>query len=137
MPTVSNNLTKTTNNMNQKLEAIAIRAAADLVALFKDGEPKIMEAWIATEEEAALTDAKPKFKLGLSITFDMDKDIMDTALSFGIKHTLSLNSKIPDPSQPELGAMEGTVTIKTAGTEPVTMTTKQFSDAARKMSGKK
>lgn len=112
--------------MNPKLKAIAEKAAADLLALIKDGEDKILEAWNSAEEEAQINDTKPKFKLGLSITLDLDKDSMETALSFGIKHTLSVSASIPDPNQPDL------VTIS-SGNQSVTMTGEQFSKAAKKM----
>lgn len=88
--------------MNPKLKAIAEKAAADLLALIKDGEDKILEAWNQCEEEAQANETKPKFKLGLSITLDLDKDAMETALSFGIKHKLTMDCTIPDPSQPDL-----------------------------------
>jgi len=116
--------------MNEKLQSITEKAAADLVALVKDGEEKILEAWSACEEESQANETAPKFKLGLSITLDLDKDSMETALSFGIKHKLSVTCSIPDPSQPEL---DGTVTISGAG-KSVTVTNKQFSEATRKLS---
>lgn len=85
--------------MNSKLEAIAQKASDDLRQLVKEGESKILEAWNACEEEAQDNEAKPKFKLGLAITLDLDRDTMETALSFGIKHKLCIATVIPDPNQ--------------------------------------
>ncbi len=85
--------------MNPKLEAIAQKASADLLALIKDGEAKILEAWAAAEEEAQDNEAKPRFKLGLGITLDLEADTMETALTFGIKHKLSVNAVMPNPDQ--------------------------------------
>lgn len=120
--------------MNPKLKAIADKAATDLIALVKDGEDKILEAWSQAEEEAQVNESKPKFKMGLSITLDLDKDAMETALTFGIKHKLTVNSTIPDPNQGDF-IDDTTVTISGAGKE-VTMTSEAFSKAARKIAGK-
>lgn len=88
--------------MNAKLNAIAEKAAADLLALIQEDERKILDAWNECEEEAQNNETKPKFKLGLSITLDLDKDGMETTLSFGIKHKRTMQCAIPDPNQPEL-----------------------------------
>lgn len=101
--------------MNQKLEAIANKASTDLIALVKDGEEKILEAWNAAEEEGQLNECPPKLKLSLAITLDLEKDAMETALSFGIKHKLSVSCSIPDPNQPELDGVSS-VTISGGGT---------------------
>lgn len=85
--------------MNDKLKAISDKAATDLADLIKDGEEKILEAWSQCEEEAQSNETAPKFKLGLAITLDLDKDTMETALSFGVKHKLSVSAAIPDPNQ--------------------------------------
>lgn len=85
--------------MNEKLQAIANKAAADLIALVTDGEKKILEAWEQVEEEAVANDTNPKFKMGIAITLDLAKDQMETCLSFGVKHKLTANCTIPDPAQ--------------------------------------
>lgn len=116
--------------MNEKLNAIALKASEDLVALIRDAETKLLEAWNAAEEDAQANDTAPRFKIGFAITLDLDKDQMETVLSFGIKHKHSHLQSIPDPGQPEL-LPEGSVTISAEGTEPITMTNSQFSKAAR------
>lgn len=124
--------------MNKKLEAIAKQASENLLALIKDGEPKILEAWNSCEEEAQLNEAKPKFKLGLSIVLDLDGDKMDTALSFGVKHTLSVSGEIPDPLQTKLpiGDDDTKMSVSVNGGKPVETTAKKFHDAAARFTMK-
>lgn len=88
--------------MNEKLEAIATKASADLAVLIKEGEEKILEAWDAAVAEAQDNETKPKFKLAFAIDLDLDADVMSTKLSWGIKHTLTVNATIPDPNQTSL-----------------------------------
>lgn len=121
--------------MNPKLYAIAKEAAENLQDLVKNHEEKILEAWHACEAEAQDQESAPKFKLALSITLDLERDQMETALSFGIRYKASRDQQIPDPAQTDL-PLDTTVTISTEGVEPVTVTGEQFSKAARKLSGK-
>ena len=88
--------------MNDKLASIAAAACTDLAALIRDGEKRILEAWAACEEEARDNEAKPKMKLGFSITLDLEADKMQTELSFGVRHKLTHDQSIPDPNQPDL-----------------------------------
>jgi hypothetical protein len=85
--------------MNQKLEAISDKAAADLQAYIKEHEDKILEAWNNAEQEAQDNEATPKFKLGFGISLDLDKDTMETALTWGIKFKASRTTQIPDTNQ--------------------------------------
>jgi len=119
--------------MNAKLQAIAEKSASDLIALIKDAEPKILEAWAAAEEEAT-DEASPKLKLGFSITLDLDKDKMETALTFAIRRKYSIDETIPNPDQFALPMVDNTeVKVVTAAGE-ATMTTKQFVDGLQKLS---
>ncbi len=96
--------------MNQKLNAIAVVAAADLQAFVKEAEDKITEAWNACVEEAQGQETKPKLKLSFGITLDLDADKMETALTFGVKYKLSADKQIPDPDQMKLeGVLSGAV----------------------------
>lgn len=88
--------------MNPKLKAIADKAASDLIQLITDGEEKILDAWNNCEEEAQAQESTPKFKLGIALVLDLDKDTMQTSLSFGVKHTLTIAGGIPDPAQIEI-----------------------------------
>ena len=95
--------------MNAKLSAIADKAAADLKGLIVESETKILEAWNAAETEAQENEKKLKFKLGFVITLDLEKDQMDSSLSYGVKRKVTASSKIPDPNQPELPATDPVV----------------------------
>lgn len=88
--------------MNPKLQAIAQQAANDLLALVKDGEDKILDAWRSAEEEALLNEAAPKFKFGIAVTLDLNEDKMQTDLTFGVRHKLTANCSMPDPAQLKL-----------------------------------
>lgn len=88
--------------MNAKLEMISRRACLDLAAFIAEAEPKLLEAWCAAEQEAQDNETKPKFKMSMGITLDLDSNDMETALTFGVRHKLSRNGEIPDPNQPEL-----------------------------------
>lgn len=101
--------------MNSKLAAIGEQAALDLQAFIKEGEKKILEAWAEAEQQAELEETHPKLKLGFAITLDLDKDHMETALSFGVKYKLSKDYEIPDQDQVKLplDAEEPTVRIRT------------------------
>lgn len=122
--------------MNPKLEAIAAKAAEDLVGLVRDGEEKILAAWTEAEVQAQLEDTKPKFKLSVGITLDLDKDTMDTDLSWSVKHHLSVSSTIPDPSQPDLPMDDTTITLSVEGRAPVTVPLQKFHDmVAAKVKG--
>jgi hypothetical protein len=122
--------------LNAKLSAIADEAATNLKALVRENEDKLLEAWNACESEAQENETAPKFKIGLAVTLDLDGDKMETALSFGIRYKATAECQIPDPAQMKLSGIEqGTVTLRTEGMEPVTVTTKQFSDFARGKTG--
>ena len=118
--------------MNAKLKAISDEAAQNLCALVKENEEKLLEAWDACESEAQANETAPKFKLGLSITLDLDGDKMTTDLTWGVRYKATAECTIPDPDQAKL-PLSGvdTVTISTPGMEPVTVTGKQFHDLAK------
>ena len=85
--------------MNPKLEAIAACAADNLKAAVADGEKDILDAWAQAEAEALLQETTPKFKLGFTITLDLDKDQMTTDLAWSIKHKLTITRAMPEPDQ--------------------------------------
>jgi len=87
---------------NEKLNAIAAKAADDLLDLVAESETKILEAWDAATDDAQENETAPKFKLGLCITLDLDADKMETALTFSIRRKLTVECSIPDPNQTKL-----------------------------------
>lgn len=122
--------------MNAKLQAIAAKAASDLIGLVHDGEEKIQSAWTEALVQAQLEDTKPKFKLSVGITLDLDKDTMDTDLSWSTKHRLSVSAKIPDPTQPDLPMDDTTITLSVEGRPSVTVPLQKFHDmVAAKVKG--
>lgn len=120
--------------MNTKLEAIANEAAANLMALIKESEDKLLEAWNACEAEAQEQESKPKFKMGLAITLDLDADAMITDLTFGVRHKLSRSQSIPDPDQQKLPGIDS-MTISTPGTASVTLTAKDLKALSKAAKG--
>lgn len=80
--------------MNPKLQAIAELGASQLQLFIQTGD--------AVVEEAQIQDTAPKLKIGFSIGLDLDKDSMETALTFGVRHKLSAACSIPDPNQAKL-----------------------------------
>jgi hypothetical protein len=92
--------------MNAKLEAISNEAANNLLALVKENESKLLEAWDACESEAQANETAPKFKLGLSITLDLDGDKMTTDLTWGVRYKATAECTIPDPDQSKLALPE-------------------------------
>ena len=82
--------------MNAKLQAIAHKAAQDLIASIMESEDKILAAWHTAEEDAQ------KFKLGFSVTLDLEADAMESRLMYSTKRSVSITSTIPDPNQMEL-----------------------------------
>lgn len=88
--------------MNPKLKLIAEAAGQDFVDLVKDRQSEILEAWNAAEEEAQIQETKPKFRLSMSVTLDLDADKMETALTFGIRRKVTVFRDIPDQNQKAL-----------------------------------
>lgn len=87
---------------NEKLAAIAKRAAVILEAQIIGEADKILEAWDACTEEAQANDTEGKLKLGFAVTLDLGGDCATYALSFGIRRKIETSESIPDPNQPEL-----------------------------------
>lgn len=87
---------------NPKLRAIATAFALDVPQLIHDAEDEILEAWTQAEAEAQLNETNAKFGLCFAISLDLEKDKMETKLSFSVRHSRSIDRSIPDPNQPEL-----------------------------------
>ena len=95
--------------MNAKLQAIAHKAAQDLIASIMESEDKILAAWHTAEEDAQENETSPKFKLGFSITLDLEADAMESRLMYSTKRSVSITSTIPDQNQMELMEKEESV----------------------------
>lgn len=88
---------------NAKLAAICQAFVFDVPALIAESEEDILKAWNAAEEEAQDQETACKFKMGFGITLDLDKNHMETKITFGVRHTKTVDREIPDPNQPRLG----------------------------------
>lgn len=92
---------------NPKLRAISTAFSYDIPQLISEAEEEILDSWNQCEQEAQDQETAPKFKLGFGVTLDLDKDTMETKLTFGTKHTKTISRAIPDPNQPSLPLSEG------------------------------
>jgi len=88
--------------MNEKLQAILRMSGENLVKLGTDAEDKILAAWNQAEQDAQENDTKPKFRLGFTVTLDIDADRMESSLSFSTRCKYSVGEVIPDPNQTAL-----------------------------------
>ena len=91
---------------NPKLRAIATAFALDVPQLVHDAENEILAAWAQAEDEAQLNETSAKFGLSFAVSLDLEKDKMETKLSFSVRHSRSIDRAIPDPNQPELTDFE-------------------------------
>lgn len=97
--------------MNKKLESIAAAARGDLSALIAEREKEILEAWNEAEAEAQANETKRVFRLGFTVSLDLDADKMESTLSFSIRRKATVERDIPDPTQGKLKLEEPTVEI--------------------------
>lgn len=88
--------------MNTKLSTIITAAAADLESLADEGEKQILDAMSKAAVEAALQETPPKFRLGLTITIDLQKNTQENKLAWSVRHSLSHTAPIEDPKQGKL-----------------------------------
>ena len=105
--------------MNPKLTAIAAQAADKLKELIAESESDILTAWDDCVSEAQSTEAKPRLRLGYSITLRIDEDRVDHKLSYGVRRTLESSSPIPDPDQIALPLEPQEVPPSAAGTSKI------------------
>lgn len=118
--------------MNPKLEAITQQASDNFCKLVADASDDILKSWDAVVEEAQLQESKPKFRLGFTLTLDLDANRMESALTFGVRRKLTADDPIPDPAQLPLALSEDatTVTMTLPGKTPVTVPFEKFTEAA-------
>lgn len=93
---------------NPKITAIAIKAASELAGLIRESEADILAGMHKAAEEAQLQESKPKFKLGFTITLDLDADVAIYNLGWSTKVSRETSSQIPDPDQLALPNMDQT-----------------------------
>lgn len=85
-----------------KLESIAETASHNLNRLIVEASKEIEEAIQKAVVEAQNQEKDAVFRLGFSITLNLDTNKMDCDLSWNVKRKLSVEEEIPNPDQPKL-----------------------------------
>jgi hypothetical protein len=118
-----------------KIQAIAETASDNLKRLMKDAAGEIETAMINAAKEADLQEKQAIFKLGFSISLNLDANTMDNDLSWSVKHKLSITDEIPDPNQPKLPLedSEGVRMTITSEGDSVSCTSKDLEKLAGKV----
>lgn len=80
--------------------------------LVGESEDYLMAAWGSADEEAERNEARAVFRIGFTVS--IEGKTMESALSFGIRHRLSIESDLVDPRQAEmpLGSIAGVAKIR-------------------------
>lgn len=89
-----------------KIESIAETSSGNLKRLMVDAAEQIEAAMIKAVEEAQLQDKDAVFKLGFTISLNLDTNKMDNDLSWSVRHKLSVSDDMPDPNQLKLSIEE-------------------------------
>lgn len=85
--------------MNPLLKTIAMQAAEDLQAQFKDANDDLLSAIHKAQREAQLQEAPLKFNIGFKMSFDLQKSTITNTLSWNVKQSLEISHQIEDPNQ--------------------------------------
>ena len=87
---------------NRMLSAIAEEASDSLKRLIVESSEEIQSAMIKAAQEAAYQEAEAKFVLSFRIGCNLDTNKVTHTLSWAVKHTLEVETDMPNPDQPEL-----------------------------------
>ncbi len=93
------NTPQNTERPMTKIQAIAETASDNLKRLLNEASDEIEAAMVNAASEAQLQEKQAIFKLGFSISLNLDANTMDNDLSWSVKHKLSVTDEIPDPNQ--------------------------------------
>ena len=88
--------------MNPKIEAIINQAPDKIRALLTEGAADIEQAMISAAREAQLQEGEAKLNIGCAIKVNLDKNAVEYAVSWSVRHTLSESVTLPDPKQTEM-----------------------------------
>lgn len=94
---------------NERMQAFIETAKSQVGILLTERGDDMLAAWHENIEEAQSADEKasiPPLKLSISVAVDLEKNAIETALSFTVKHQSKLKCDLPDPNQPGLGLEE-------------------------------
>ena len=85
-----------------KLEQIGIDAGERLKALWNESLEEIERGIVAATEESQNQDKEAKFRVGFSITLNLDRNVLLYSLKFSTQHKLDSSSAMPDDNQETL-----------------------------------
>lgn len=111
--------------MSPKIKAITKQAPEHLAKLLEEAADQIEEALVAAAAEAQAQETEAKLGLSFKITLHLDKNAVQYGLGWSVKHTLTSEATLPDPSQPELPGVTS-VTFSSPGQESVTLTSEDL-----------
>lgn len=94
---------------NERMDAFIATISSQVRTLLHERGDNMLAAWHENMEEAQSADEKaslPPLKLSISATVDLEKNSVESVLSFTVKRQSKIKADLPDPNQPEL-PMEG------------------------------
>jgi hypothetical protein len=87
---------------NERMSAFLETIISQVRTALFEREFDILKAWQENIEEASENEKDfPPMKLGIGSTVDLEKNTIETVLSFTVKHQSKISEALPDPSQPE------------------------------------
>lgn len=87
---------------NERMSAFLETITTQVRTALFEREADILRAWQENIEEAGENEKDfPPLKLCLGATVDLEKNTIETVLSFTVKHQSKISESLPDPDQPE------------------------------------
>jgi len=91
------------NISNERMEAFNDTIVDQVRELLFERQDDILKSWHENIEEAQEAEKDfPPLKLSIAVSVDLDGNAIETQVSFTTKYTSKLQSRLPDPDQPEL-----------------------------------
>lgn len=88
--------------MNAQLQAIAKDSSEVFVRLVEEAEAEILKAIEDVTKASGEDDTEAKFRLGFTVTYNLDKSRLSHRLSFSVLHKREAETAVPDPNQTSL-----------------------------------
>lgn len=85
--------------MSPKIQAIIDQAPEKLRALLTEAADQLEEAIVAAAAEAQAQEAEAKLNVSFAIKMNLDRNAVEYAVSWSVRHTLSHSCPLPDPNQ--------------------------------------
>jgi hypothetical protein len=87
---------------NARMSAFCDIIKSQAAELIDERANDMLKAWTESIEEATENEDKfPPLKIGIAATVDIEKAVVETAVSFTVKYKSKLSAPLPDPDQPE------------------------------------